>query len=97
MIVADRQGPEGGVYVKRILVADKERGTGKAALRAFIAEALGRPGRRFVWLNLREPNACARAVYRALGFERFEPSLEEGAGGEMPHQGVFSMRIPAAS
>ena len=97
MIVADRGGREGGVHVKRILVQDKERGTGKAALRAFVELALARPGRRLVWLNVREPNARAQAVYRKLGFERFEPSKEELAGGEEPGAAVFSMRYPAAS
>ena len=92
MLVADRGGPEGGVHVKRILVADKERGTGKAALARFVELALERPGRRFVWLNVREANARAVAVYRALGFERFEASGEELAGGEAPGEGVFSMR-----
>lgn len=97
MIVADRGGREGGVHVKRILVEDKERGTGKAALRSFVALALERPGRRFVWLNVREPNARAQAVYRAVGFERFEANEEELAGGEAPGDGVFSMRTRAAS
>ena len=97
MIVADRGGPEGGVYVKRILVEDKERGTGKAALGRFVELALARPGRRFVWLNVREPNARAQAVYRAIGFERFEANEEELASGEGPGDGVFSMKRRAAS
>lgn len=44
LIAYDTRGIDAGVYVKRILVGDKERGTGKAALAAFLDLACARPG-----------------------------------------------------
>lgn len=73
LIAYDCRAAGAGIYVKRILVKDKERGTGRAALALFIADALARPVAGAVWLIVRETNARALTVYRSLGFERFEP------------------------
>jgi len=73
LIAYDCRPSGAGIYVKRILVGDKERGTGSAALREFLANLFARPGVAFVWLIVRNENARAQAVYRKLGFTRFDP------------------------
>jgi ribosomal protein S18 acetylase RimI-like enzyme len=76
LIAYDCRAQGAGIYVKRLLVADKERGTGKAALRAFLEQAFERDHAQLVWLLVRDWNARAQAVYRGLGFERFDPAPE---------------------
>ncbi len=84
-----------GIYVKRILVKDKERGTGRAALASFVEKVLARDGTQCVWLIVRGDNARAQAVYRSLGFVRFDPETERtlyDAAAEPPAEGCFRMR-----
>ncbi len=93
-------GRDRGIYVKRILVDEKGRGTGKAALALFLDSALALPGVAFAWLMVRDTNLRAQAVYSGLGFLRFDPPPAEiaswhavdGAGG-----GVFRMRVDASA
>ena len=96
LIAYDCRARGAGIYVKRILVKDKERGTGKAALAAFLDMAFGRPGVDAVWLIVRNGNVRAQAVYAALGFGRFEPAAEEAsrydAVAEAPEDRCFRMR-----
>ena len=99
LIAFDGRDLGAGIYVKRILVGDKVRGTGTAALAAFLDRACARPGVEFVWLLVRDWNARAQAVYTKLGFRRHEAPPEESerwmrvdASGE----GVFRMRIEAS-
>ena len=90
-----RQGGA-GVYVKRILVEEKNAGTGRAALAAFLHDAFARPGVDGVWLIVRNGNARARRVYESLGFARFDPGEEERARydcfAEAPMERCFRMR-----
>ena len=79
LIAFDVRGRGAGIYVKRILVAEKERGTGAAALASFLDDALARTGVDFVWLLVRARNERAQAVYRKLGFSRHEPAPEVAA------------------
>jgi diamine N-acetyltransferase len=101
LIAYDCRARDAGFYVKRVLVGDKERGTGSAALRAFIDRAFGLEGAARVWLIVRDGNARAQAVYRKLGFERFDPMPEEesryDAAGEPAMAGAFRMRLAKAS
>jgi RimJ/RimL family protein N-acetyltransferase len=100
LIAYDCRTRDAGFYVKRILVGDKERGTGTAALRAYLVNAFSREGVACVWLIVRDENARAQAVYRKLGFERFDPTpVEEGrydATGEPAMAGAFRMRLAKA-
>lgn len=86
-----------GVYVKRILIARKERGTGQAALAAFLDDALAPERVAFAWLLVRTENARAQAVYRKLGFAPFEPDAELGRtlglAGDSPFGGAIAMRL----
>ena len=97
LIVFDCRARDAGFYVKRVAVADKDRGTGSAALRQYCEHAFGLAGVSCIWLIVRDWNARAERVYRALGFERFDPPPEEAlpydAIGEGPKAGSFRMRL----
>lgn len=97
LIAQDGRTHYGGIYLKRVLVGDKDRGTGRLAVAAFLDLAFARPGTAFAWLNVRTGNARAQAVYRRLGFRRYDPSLAEaealGRSAEAPGTHAFRMRI----
>jgi RimJ/RimL family protein N-acetyltransferase len=99
LIAYDCRSQGAGIYVKRVLVADKERGTGTAALSAYLAAAFARPGVDGVWLIVYEGNLRAQAVYTKLGFRRFEPKGQEKTRydtvAEPPMERAFRMRLPA--
>jgi len=79
IISRDCRSQGAGVYVKRILVGEKNRGLGQAALGAFLALARREYGPCLVWLIVRNENARAQAVYRKHGFAPFHPLAEEAA------------------
>ncbi len=79
LIGYDRRAVVGGVYLKRVLVGDKERGTGTAAVAAFLEDVRSRLDPEFVWLHVYDWNERAQAVYRKLGFERYQPGDDERA------------------
>ena len=101
LIAFDGRGDGGGIYIKRVLVEAKERGTGQAAVAAFVAMAFARPGCEFVWLNVRDWNVRAQAAYRKAGFERWDAPPEDlwrianGAGETTAN--VFRMRVIRAA
>ena len=68
-------------------------------MKLVLADAFSRPSNRFVWLLVRDWNARAQAVYRKLGFERYEPAGEEAealaAYAEAPGARSFRMRADA--
>ena len=64
-----------GVYVKRIVVAEKSRGIGRAALERFCAQRAADT----VWLTVFENNRQAQRAYAAAGFERREMSARDRA------------------
>lgn len=98
LIAYDCRPAGAGIYVKRILVAEKNAGTGRAALAAFMEDAFARPGVDCVWLIVRDANERARKVYESLGFARFDPGEEERARfdavAEAPEDRCFRMRRP---
>jgi RimJ/RimL family protein N-acetyltransferase len=97
LIAYDCRAAAAGIYVKRILVAEKERGTGKAALASFLDDAFDRDGVDSVWLIVRNGNDRARAVYESLGFEPFAPEGDEArrydSVAEAPMDKCFRMRL----
>jgi ribosomal protein S18 acetylase RimI-like enzyme len=76
LIAYDRRDEGAGIYVKRILVNGKGRGTGSEALRIFVERALAEGRTEFIWLLVRDRNERAKAVYRKLGFVRFDPDAD---------------------
>ena len=99
LIAFDCRGEDAGYYVKRILVADKDKGTGTLALSKFLDRAFFELRVKLVWLIVREGNARAQNVYRRLGFHRFDPVGEVAKrfndGGSLPAQGNFRMLLNA--
>lgn len=57
-----------GAYVKRIVVDDKGRGTGRAALASFCRHAFEDLEAPFVWLTVFPENDRGLRCYRGLGF-----------------------------
>ena len=72
LIAFDARAEGAGVYVKRVLVAEKDKGIGTLALAKFLDHAFGDLGARFTWLTVREGNTRAQAVPPA-GFHRRTP------------------------
>ena len=98
LIARDCRPQAAGIYIKRVLVGDKERGTGQAAMQAFIRQGRERYGRDArIWLIVRNENLRAQAVYRKLGFERFDPPGDEArrldAIVEAPAERCFRMTL----
>jgi ribosomal protein S18 acetylase RimI-like enzyme len=97
LIARDCRDAGAGTYLKRILVADKERGTGQRALRAFVEHVFAADGESDVWLIVRHGNARAAAVYRKLGFVRIDPEGAEAerldTAAEAPLDRCFRMRL----
>jgi ribosomal protein S18 acetylase RimI-like enzyme len=79
IISRDCRAQGAGVYVKRVLIGEKDRGLGHAALGAFLERTHLEYGPCDVWLNVRNENARAQAVYRKHGFEPFHPRAEDAA------------------
>ncbi|HLX24497.1 MAG TPA: GNAT family N-acetyltransferase [Usitatibacter sp.] len=98
LIAYDCRFLDAGFYVKRILVADKEGGTGTAALRQFNERVFAMNGVSCVWLIVRDFNVRAQHVYGKLGFARFEPAEGEerrryDSWAEAPAEGSYRMRL----
>ena len=97
LIARDCRAHGAGLYIKRILVGDKGRGTGQAGLAAFIRDARERHGEPLIWLIVRSGNVRAESVYGKLGFVRFEPAPDEArrfdAVAEAPPERCFRMRL----
>lgn len=70
LIAYDLTASGNGVYVKRIVVAEKSRGLGRRALADFTRHAVADLGAGFVWLAVRPGNDRAERAYRAVGFRR---------------------------
>jgi ribosomal protein S18 acetylase RimI-like enzyme len=97
VIARDCAAQGAGIYIKRVLVAEKERGTGKRALSILLERLFARDDVPFAWLIVRNENARAQAVYRTLGFERFEPEGDEArrldAVAEAPLDRCLRLRL----
>ena len=97
LIAYDCRFLDAGFYVKRLVVADKERGTGSEALRQFNERAFKMPGTSCVWLIVRNFNARAQHVYGKMGFVRFDPEGEEqrryDSWAEAPAGDSYRMRL----
>ena len=61
-------GPGRIVCLKRLMVARKGRGYGRAVLRLVKRRAFGELGAHRLWLDVKEGNARARGLYESEGF-----------------------------
>ncbi len=97
LIAYDCRFLDAGFYVKRLVVGDKEQGTGSDALHQFNERVFAMPGTSCVWLLVRDCNARAQHVYGKLGFVRFDPEGEEArrydSWAEPPAEASFRMRL----
>ncbi|HEY2627597.1 MAG TPA: GNAT family N-acetyltransferase [Usitatibacter sp.] len=97
LIAYDCRFLDAGFYVKRLLVADKERGLGSDALRQFNQRVFTMPGTSCVWLIVRDFNVRAQHVYTKMGFARFDPEGEEkrryDSWAEAPAEKSYRMRL----
>lgn len=87
LIAYDLKAQNSGVYVKRIVVAQKDAGLGRTALAQFLEHAYRDLGTDYVWLAVRPGNKRAQRAYAALGFEytkRSERARECIAAGRDP-------------
>jgi ribosomal protein S18 acetylase RimI-like enzyme len=100
LIAFDARAEGAGIYLKRLLIAEKDKGIGTLALAKYLDHAFGDLGARFTWLTVREGNARAQAVYRRLGFHRLEaaPELDRrlSTAAEAPAAGAFRMLLKAS-
>lgn len=69
-ILTGLDGPGGILCLKRLMVAEKGRGHGRAALRLIKERAFNRLGTHRLWLGVKEENARARRLYESEGFVR---------------------------
>jgi RimJ/RimL family protein N-acetyltransferase len=76
LILMDLFNPHGSLQLRRLVVTEKGRGIGRAALRLCKAAAFERFGAHRLWLDVMEHNARARALYESEGFVR-EGTLRE--------------------
>jgi len=99
LIAYDCRGQEAGIYLKRILVANKGQGTGTLALARFLDHAFFEHRAKIAWLIVFESNARALAIYRSLGFKRFDPVGEVARrfndAAEAPQPGSIRMLLNA--
>ncbi|APV49913.1 hypothetical protein BWI17_09585 [Betaproteobacteria bacterium GR16-43] len=99
LIAFDAREDQAGIYVKRILVAEKGQGTGSEALARYLDRAFGELQARFAWLHVRGGNTRAQGVYRRLGFQRFDPDPDVARrfseAAESTGIGAFRMLLAA--
>jgi diamine N-acetyltransferase len=68
LILMDLFGPHESVQFRRLVVQDKGRGIGRAAVRLVKAAAFERFGAHRLWLDVMEHNQRAQALYESEGF-----------------------------
>ena len=88
-----------GVYLKRIVIDEKSRQTGRLALQMVLDHAFRELGAAFVSLAVFSDNVRAQRAYESIGFTdapltpRIHGDLEEAAGG-FPENSVLMCRFP---
>ena len=68
VILAGLAGAPGGLEVRRIVVTEKRRGHGRAALRLIKRMAFEERRARRLWLDVRPNNPGAKRLYESEGF-----------------------------
>jgi len=76
----------------RIVVTDKGKGYGRAAVRAIKRYAFDSLSAHRLWLDVKEHNTRARAVYEKEGF-RYEGTLRECRKGPAGFESLVVMSV----
>lgn len=79
-ILQGLERPDGRVLLRRIAIAGKGRGFGRAAVRALARYAFERRGAACLWLSVLPANRRALRLYHSLGFVDEEPEADGEPG-----------------
>jgi diamine N-acetyltransferase len=92
VILAGLQGEHRSIEFLRIVVTDKGKGYGRAAVRAIKRHAFETLSAHRLWLDVKEQNTRARAVYAKEGF-RDEGTLRECLKGLEGFESLVVMSV----
>ena len=92
VILAGVQGEHRSIEFMRIVVTDKGKGYGRAAVRAIKRHAFETLSAHRLWLDVKEQNTRARAVYEKEGFH-YEGTLRECLKGPEGFESLMVMSI----
>ena len=95
VIVAGLTNPHGSVELRRIVVTAKRKGIGRAAVRLVEHIAFHRRHAHRLWLDVKERNDRARALYEAQGFVA-EGVLRECLKGARGYESLVVMSMLAS-
>ena len=91
-ILAGLQAENRSIEFMRIVVTDKGKGYGRAAVRAIKCHAFDTLSAHRLWLDVKEHNTRARAVYEKEGF-RYEGTLRECLKGPEGFESLVVMSV----
>jgi diamine N-acetyltransferase len=91
-ILAGLQGENRSIEFMRIVVTDKGKGYGRAAVSAIKHHAFDALSAHRLWLDVKEQNTRARTVYEKEGF-RYEGTLRECLKGPEGFESLMVMSI----
>ena len=92
VILAGLQGGNRSIEFMRIVVTEKGKGYGRAAVRAIKRHAFETLSAHRLWLDVKECNTRARAVYEKEGF-RSEGTLRECRKGPEGFESLVVMSV----
>ena len=92
VILAGLQGEHRSIEFMRIVVTAKGKGYGRAAVRAIKRHAFETLSAHRLWLDVKEQNTRARAVYDKAGF-RYEGTLRECLKGPKGFESLVVMSV----
>ena len=92
VILAGLQGEHRSIEFMRIVVTEKGKGYGRAAVRAIKRHAFETLSAHRLWLDVKEQNTRARAVYEKAGFH-YEGTLRECLKGPAGFESLVVMSV----
>jgi diamine N-acetyltransferase len=92
VILAGLQGKNRSIEFMRIVVTDKGKGYGRVAVSSIKRHAFDTLSAHRLWLNVKEQNTRARAVYEKEGF-RYEGTLRECLKGPEGFESLVVMSV----
>jgi diamine N-acetyltransferase len=92
VILAGLRGEHRSIEFLRIVVTDQGKGYGRAAVRAVERRAFETLSAHRLWLDVKEQNTRARAVYEKEGF-RYEGTLRECLKGPTGFESLVVMSV----